>query len=172
MNYFLRISAIIAYLLICSGIMCAGYYFDISPLENKLTDAKQKNEALKSQLSSMGYQQILLEEKLARLPEIESMLKTWQDRFIKSDDLDKLSKEIYRLGKAHQLQFDLFDTQVQQMNQYYHYSPVKLVVVGSYAQLSAFIAEIAKLPWLVTVGDFNLDQQMLRASISLVIYQV
>jgi len=144
--------------LICMIIVIFVYWQDILPLKRAFAVSQQQEKQLIQQLQKLSYQEMSLEEKMAQLPETKMMLSEWQKKFIKHSDVNKLLKEIISISKRDKLQVKLFDAApVSQENRYLK-QPLKIILVGEYAQTTHFIEQIAHLPWTVVVESFALSR--------------
>ncbi len=159
--------------LVCAILFIVGYQFDIFPLESRLLTAQQTHSLLKKQLHAVDAEQFLLEEKMARLPEVKNLLTTWQSHSIRERDLTDLIKIILKMSRAHHLQMNYINAGEKQVQGQSVWIPVNVIAVGEYGPLNQFIAEIAELPWLVMVDDFTvtvMDESHYSAEMQLRVY--
>ncbi len=145
---------------ICFVIAGVVYMHDIAALRYQFNNSKEQEQALLAESKALAYRQILLEEELAQFAEVKVMLKEWQNKFIKYRDLDELVKEIRKAGRMNKLHFALFKQgQGVKVNDYIK-QPFYVAVTGNYLQTAQFIKQIAKLPWIVIVGDFTISRSL------------
>jgi type IV pilus assembly protein PilO len=57
------------------------------------------------------------------------------------------------------LQFELFKPGVETMKDFYAELPIQIRIIGSYHDLGAFAADIAKLPRIVSLTDVFIEVQ-------------
>lgn len=144
--------------LICAIMVIAVYWQDILPLRQALAVSHQQEKQLTAQLQKLYSEENVLEEKMAALPETKAMLNEWQKKFIKQDDMNKLLKEIVAMSKRDKLQITLLTASPPTSRGLSGVwaQPFKIGLVGSYAQTTRFVEQIANLPWTVVVGKFSL----------------
>ncbi len=142
---------------ICAGVMALGFWKVLLPEAREWVFAKKQEQMLQRQLQTLYQKEIALEEEMAQIPRTKSALSEWQKKFIKYDDINKLSNEIMAMGKRDQLQVLSFypDSSVMLENNYFRQS-FKMTLNGNYRQIARFIEQIAALPWTVVVGNFSL----------------
>lgn len=145
---------------ICVVIVSVVYEKDISALRYQYINTKLEEQILQAQSKDLAYRQLTLEEEVAQFAEVKVMLKEWQDKFIKYRDLEELTKEIKKVGRMNKLHFTLFKQGAAVKINDYVKQPFYLAVTGNYGQISQFIKQIAKLPWLVIVGDFTVSRSL------------
>ncbi len=144
--------------LICVALAVFVYVHDIAELRQQYVSGKETQQRLAMQSKALNYRQMLLEEEVAQFNEVKVVLKEWQNKFIKYRDLNKLVKEIRTMGRMNKLNFSLFKPgQGVQENDYIK-QPFYVVVTGNYVQTAQFIKQIAKLPWIVIIGNFTVSR--------------
>lgn len=143
--------------LICAVIVVLAFWKVLLPTGREWLLAKQQEQVLRRQLQTLYQKGISLEEEMAQIPRTRSALSEWQKKFIKYDDMNKLSKEIMAMGKRDQLQVLSFypNSSVMKEKNYFRQS-FRMTLNGSYTQIAHFIEQVATLPWTVVVGNFLL----------------
>jgi type IV pilus assembly protein PilO len=141
-------------IMLCVGFFYMVYAADIEPLQQKLNSTFTANLHLKTEQKYLFYQQVSLEESIARFAQTQQLLRDWRRKLISKHDLPKLLKEITSTGKSDKLKFTAFNAGVTTESSDYVTTVYQLNVTGHYSDLADFIEKIAEMPWLISVGDF------------------
>jgi type IV pilus assembly protein PilO len=133
-----------------------AYFLDQSvTLSQQLSAVRQQTKTLKQQSRALFYQQVLLEEDDLHYLQLKKTVAEWQGKFIKTTDINKLLREIKKIGSASQLQFLTFQTGNFIKLDRYTKIPVKIAAIGTFDDTVNFINQMANLPWLVSIGDLT-----------------
>ncbi len=132
------------------------YWQDILPLKKQLSLYRWQEIQFTRQLQRLYYQEMLLEGKMADMPETKFALNEWQKKFIKQNDINKLIKEIIAISQRDKLQITVLRVGSAARENNYTKQPLNMVLLGDYAKISRFAEQIANLPWTVVIGDFSL----------------
>jgi len=154
-----------------------AYFLDDSvTLSRNLTAVCQQTQNLKQQSRTLFYQQVLLEEDEMQYLQLKKMVAEWQGKLIKSADINKLLREIKKIGSASHLQFTAFQAGDVVIMDHYTKVPVSITAVGIYTDTANFISQMANLPWLVSIGDLAFTEikqnNFLTSQINLDLYSV
>ncbi len=143
---------------VCAVIAIVWYQCDIKTLRQDLVLANLQEYNYQQQMKILLRQEFELEERVAQFSKVQNTLNEWQKKFIKYDDLKKLITTIKSMGRAEKLNFQTFDQAFASKDNNYHKQTFKIVMTGEYAPTATFIKQIAKLPWIVVVGDFTISR--------------
>lgn len=140
-------------------LMGVGVWFEvISPENSQYHLLQSKETALKT---SIRQKQLLS----TALPLYQAQIKTMNLRFhhfLKqlpdSTQIPSLLDSITMAGTSRGLNFELFQPTSIVNKHFYAEIPVKIKVVGTYAQLGQFTSAIAAMPRIVTISDIHITR--------------
>lgn len=136
------------------GAIC--YYAIISSKLPKLDSSKNKEAELRTTFESKYRIAVNLsayEQQLVRMQsDFSSMLKTLPT----SNETPGLLDDITYVGTDAGLSFKLLNWQQENPKEFYTELPIQLEVKGSYHEFGLFTSNIANLPRIVTLHDFDI----------------
>lgn len=88
--------------------------------------------------------------------QIESYVLDLEQQLPNAEEMDALLAEINQAGMRRHLRFELFRPGPTVVREYYAELPIDLKISGSYANLAAFMADLAEIPRIVTMTDIHL----------------
>jgi len=148
-------------------LLLAGWWFVWSEQFNTL-DAREKEEVtLKDQYLLKKRQAVNLDLYTQQLAEIDRSFGALLKQLPNKSEIEALLIEVNQAGLGRGLQFELFRPGTEVAKDFYAELPVTVKINGSYHDIGAFAADIAKLPRIVTLngvsvmpikgGDLTLD---------------
>lgn len=153
-----EVKSLVALFVMVIGLV-GGYYFLVKDKLPILDVAQNKETALKQ--TYQGKYRIAVnleayEEQLARLKsDFSSMLKSLPT----SNETPGLLDDITLVGTSAGLTFRLLNWQREIPKEFYSELPIEMEVYGGYHNFGQFASEIAGLPRIVTVHDFEVTQE-------------
>jgi type IV pilus assembly protein PilO len=137
-----------------------GGYYGLVKSKLPLLEAAQNREAELKQNYQAKYRIAVnltaYEEQLARLQtDFSSMLKSLPT----SNETPGLLDDITLVGTSAGLTFRLLNWQKEVPKEFYTELPIQMEVTGGYHNFGQFASEIAGLPRIVTVHDFEISQE-------------
>jgi type IV pilus assembly protein PilO len=153
-----EVKSLVALFVVIIGLV-GGYYFLVKDKLPTL-EAAQNNE-LKLKQTYQGKYRIAVnlsayEEQLSRLQsDFSSMLKSLPT----SNETPGLLDDITLVGTSAGLTFRLLNWQREIPKEFYSELPIEMEVFGGYHNFGQFASEIAGLPRIVTVHDFEVTQE-------------
>lgn len=145
--------------LICVLIFYFAYGWDITRLQSKLANSKEKESDLKQQLELVIRKQILTSKEISHYFKLEKLLVDWQKQLISYPQLPELLNDILKMGTSNQIYFSQFNPGEETKETIYLKLPIKVIAVGSYHQLANFISQIANMPAIVVINDFTISNE-------------
>ncbi|MDP5030614.1 MAG: type 4a pilus biogenesis protein PilO [Paraglaciecola sp.] len=141
-------------------IALVGGYYGLVKSKLPLLEAAQNREAELKQNYQAKYRIAVnlsaYEEQLARLQnDFSSMLKSLPT----SNETPGLLDDITLVGTSAGLTFRLLNWQKEVPKEFYTELPIQMEVTGGYHNFGQFASEIAGLPRIVTVHDFEISQE-------------
>tara|TARA_R110000868_G_scaffold328874_5_gene589713 strand:+ start:691 stop:1308 length:618 start_codon:yes stop_codon:yes gene_type:complete len=153
-----EVKSLVALFVVVIGLV-GGYYFLVKD-KLPLLEVAQNNE-LKLKQTYQGKYRIAVnlaayEEQLSRLKsDFSSMLKSLPT----SNETPGLLDDITLVGTSAGLTFRLLNWQREIPKEFYSELPIEMEVFGGYHNFGQFASEIAGLPRIVTVHDFEVTQE-------------
>lgn len=121
-----------------------------------LQRARAQETALKREYSEKLLQAVNLDALKQRKAQVEQSVAVLEKQLPSKAEMDALLSDINQSGLGRSLQFDLFKPGAMIQRDYYAELPITLVVTGRYHDIGAFVADIAGLSRIVTLGDISL----------------
>lgn len=138
------------------ALLLAGWWFLWSEQSIVLETAEKEEVALKEQFLSKKRQAINLEIYKQQLEEIDRTFGALLKQLPGKSEVEALLVEVNQAGLGRGLQFELFRPSAEQVKDFYAELPVTVKINGSYHDVGAFAADIAKLPRIVTLNGISL----------------
>ncbi|GGO65700.1 type 4a pilus biogenesis protein PilO [Bowmanella pacifica] len=153
-----EVKALVA-LVLAVLVSVLGYYLLVNDKLPVLASAEQKEAELKQTFEAKYRIAVNLqayEEQLAKIQQdFSSMLKSLPT----SNETPGLLDDITFVGTSAGLNFKLLNWQKEIPKEFYTELPIQMEVSGSYHEFGQFLADVAGLPRIVTVHDFDLNQE-------------
>jgi type IV pilus assembly protein PilO len=149
-----KIGALVIVLLLLLG---AAYWFDWSDQMAQIDAERAKEEQLKATFITKKKQALDLPAYRKQLEDIEKQFGALLKQLPGKSEMDALLTDINQAGLGRGLQFELFKPAGQEtMRDFYAELPITIRITGSYHDLGAFAADVAKLSRIVTLNDITL----------------
>jgi type IV pilus assembly protein PilO len=154
-----EVKSLVAVFVVIIGLL-GGYYFLIKDKLPVLEVAQNKELSLKQTFQGKYRIAVNLqayEEQLTQLQnDFSSMLKSLPT----SNETPGLLDDITLVGTSAGLTFRLLNWQREIPKEFYSELPIEIEVFGGYHNFGQFASEIAGLPRIVTVHDFEVTQEV------------
>lgn len=134
-------------------LVAGGWWFLWSDQLDQLKAKQQEEETLKQQFLDKKKQAVNLDLYRDQLAEIDRSFGALLKQLPSKAEIDALLVEVNQAGLGRGLQFDLFRPSPEQVKDFYAEVPVAVKINGSYHDIGAFAADIAKLPRIVTLNN-------------------
>jgi type IV pilus assembly protein PilO len=149
-----KVGALVIVLVLLLG---AAYWFDWSDQVANLDAERAKEEQLKTTFITKKKQALDLPAYRKQLEDIEKQFGALLKQLPGKSEMDALLTDINQAGLGRGLQFDLFKPAGQEtVRDFYAELPITIRITGSYHDLGAFAADVAKLSRIVTLNDIAL----------------
>ena len=146
----------IVILILCAGLLFAGYWFDTKDQLVTLEDAQKKEVELKRVFE-------FKQKKAANLDALREQLKEMKESFgdllrllPNKTEIEGLLVDISQSGLAAGLEFELFKPGAEQVAEFYAIQPISIRVTGTYHEFGNFVSTVAALPRIVTQHDISI----------------
>jgi len=153
-----EVKTVVAVFVAIIGLV-GGYYALVESKIPTLEAAQKREEELKQNYQAkyrIAVNLTAYEEQLARLQsDFSSMLKSLPT----SNETPGLLDDITLVGTSAGLTFRLLNWQQEVPKEFYTELPIQMEVAGGYHNFGQFASDIAGLPRIVTVHDFEISQE-------------
>lgn len=137
-------------------LLLAGWWFFWSDQITQLETAGQEELSLKDQYIAKKRQAVNLDLYTQQLAEIDRSFGALLKQLPNKSEIEALLIEVNQAGLGRGLQFELFRPGAEQIKDFYAELPVTVKINGSYHDIGAFAADVAKLPRIVTLNSIAL----------------
>lgn len=135
------------------ALLAGGWWFDWKSQIEDLEAKQQQEEKLKSEYLDKKKQAVNLEEYRKQLAEIDKTFGTLLKQLPNKAEMEALLIDINQAGLGRDLQFELFKPGRETARDFYAELPITLKITGSYHDLGAFAADVAKLSRIVSLTN-------------------
>ncbi len=122
-----------------------------------LEEAEAKEVRLKEEFLGKKRQAVNLDLYRQQLEEIDKSFGALLKQLPNKNEVDSLLVEVNQAGLGRGLQFELFKPAAEVVKDFYAELPIDVKINGTYHDLGAFAADVAKLPRIVTLNNINLS---------------
>lgn len=134
-------------------LLIGGWWFIWSDQLLELETKQHEEETLRQQYLDKKRQAVNLDLYTQQLAEIDRSFGALLKQLPNKSEIEALLIEVNQAGLGRGLQFDLFRPGAEQIKDFYAELPVAVKINGSYHDIGAFAADIAKLPRIVTLNS-------------------
>ncbi|TDU28196.1 type IV pilus assembly protein PilO [Panacagrimonas perspica] len=133
-----------------------GTYFKLMPMRDELREAREKETALFSEFERKQKKVVALDAYKAQLQEMERTFGAMLKQLPSRSEVANLLNDISQTRVASSLDEELFQPLTEQPKDFYAEIPNKIIVIGSYHEMGAFVSGVAALPRIVTVDEVEI----------------
>ncbi|MGE5491345.1 MAG: type 4a pilus biogenesis protein PilO [Actinomycetota bacterium] len=134
-------------------LLVAGWWFLWNDQWTELEAKHQEEERLKQEYLDKKKQAINLDLYTQQLAEIDRSFGALLKQLPNKSEIESLLVEVNQAGLGRGLQFELFKPGQEQLRDFYAELPITVKINGTYHDLGAFAADIARLPRIVTLNN-------------------
>lgn len=135
------------------AILVAGWWFVWDGQLTALEERQQQELRLKEEFLDKKKQAINLDLYTQQLSEIDQTFGALLKQLPNKSEMEALLVEVNQAGLGRGLQFELFKPGQEQIKDFYAELPIVVKITGTYHDVGAFAADIAKLPRIVTLNN-------------------
>ena len=150
---------VIAGLVLFALILGLGYFLLVTDLQKDLANASQEEMSLKTNYREKYRQAANLEGYRLQAKEIEANFQIILSQLPLDTEIPGLIEDISKVGSNNGLVFNKIDLLPEKILEYYVEKPIRMEVIGGYHDLGAFVSDVADLPRIVTLHDFEIMAQ-------------
>lgn len=135
------------------ALLAGGWWFDWKSELEELEGKQQQEAKLKNEYLDKKRQAINLEEYRKQLADIDKTFGALLKQLPNKAEMEALLIDINQAGLGRGLQFELFKPGKETTRDFYAELPITLKISGSYHDLGAFSADVAKLSRIVSLTN-------------------
>ena len=148
----------LALMLLVSLLVVLVLWFALLQGYQEALAAEQKREAkLREEFQQKLVKSVNLEVLKKQREQVRQHVNQLEKQLPSKAEMDALLSDINQAGLGRSLQFDLFRPGQVAVREYYAELPIAVRVNGRYHDIGAFVADIAKLPRIVTLSNLNIQ---------------
>lgn len=137
-------------------VSALSYWFIVKPRLPVLEQAQVEEQELKGQFQAKYRIAVNLSAYIDQLKRIEADFSSMLRSLPTSNETPGLLDDITYVGTTSGLTFKLLNWQQEVPKEFYTELPIEIEVSGGYHNFGEFVSEIADLPRIVTVHDFDI----------------
>lgn len=136
-----------------AALLVGGWWFDWKSQLEELEGKRQQEVKLKDEYLDKKRQAVNLEEHRKQLAEIDKTFGSLLKQLPNKAEMEALLIDINQAGLGRGLQFELFKPGRETTRDFYAELPITLKITGTYHDLGAFSADVAKLSRIVSLTN-------------------
>lgn len=148
-----KVTILVALLLL---LLLGGWWFVWADQLAELETKQREEETLRQQYLDKKRQAVNLDLYIQQLAEIDRSFGALLKQLPDKSEVEALLIEVNQAGLGRGLQFELFRPGAEVIKDFYAELPIAVKINGSYHDLGAFAADIAKLPRIVTLNNISI----------------
>ena len=149
------------------ALLVGGWWFLWSDQMTTLEKGQREEVTLKDQFLEKKRQAVNLEPYTQQLAEIDRSFGALLKQLPSKSEIEALLIEVNQAGLGRGLQFELFRPGKEEIKDFYAELPVTVKINGTYHDIGAFAADIAKLPRIVTLNGVSVTPMKDNATLTL-----
>lgn len=140
------------------ALTIAGFWwFDWQDQAATLEQRRTEEMQLRESWVAKKRQAVNLEEHRRQLEEIDRQFGALLKQLPNRAEMDSLLSDINQAGLGRGLQFELFKPGSDVIKEFYAEMPIDVRVSGTYHDLGEFVADVARMPRVVTLNDVAIE---------------
>ena len=146
-------------IVIAAAIIYATYHFKVIEQRAVLKTAETKEVTLKDEFLEKKALAINLEAYKEQKKEAEDLFAELKEQLPSETEIPDLLVDVTQLGLSRGLLFEQFEPKTEVPQNFYNEKPVQIIVSGNYHEMANFMSDIAALPRIVNVNDFDITRR-------------
>jgi type IV pilus assembly protein PilO len=140
-------------LILFAGLLAGGWWLDWKSQIEDLEEMQRQEAKLKQEYLDKKKLAVNLEEHRRQLAEVDKSFGALLKQLPNKAEMESLLIDINQAGLGRGLQFELFKPGREAALEFYAELPITLKISGSYHDLGAFAADVAKLSRIVSLSN-------------------
>lgn len=150
------IPKIVVLVVVLAVVVAGGWWFFWQDVQDQTAQAQAEELKLKDEWIDKKKQAVNLDAYKQQLDEMRVQFGALLKQLPNKSEMENLIIDINQSGRGRGLQFDLWKPGNESMKEFYAELPIQLSITGNYHDLGRFVADVAKLPRIVTLTDVAL----------------
>lgn len=138
------------------GLLAAAWFAGWKGQMDELAAKRQQEASLKEEWLSKKRQAINLDEYRKQLAEIDRSFGDLLKQLPNKAEMDGMIVDISQAALTRGLKQELFKPGGESKKEFYAQLPITLTLTGEYNEIGQFVADIAKLPRIVTLNNIKM----------------
>jgi type IV pilus assembly protein PilO len=151
--YWARIGASVLLAIVLVG---AGEWFLVKPVKEQLESAQRQEQTLRTDFEAKQKKVAALDAYREQLAEMEKSFGAMLKQLPSKAEVANLLNDISQTRIASSLEEELFQPQAEAPKDFYAEIPNKIIVIGDFHEMGAFVSGVAALPRIVTIEDVEI----------------
>lgn len=143
---------------ICVVVGVVFYYAQVSESLDRLFAEQKKEQELKHTFETKQRLAANLKAYREQMKQLEATFSQFLKQLPTEDETAGLLDDINFVGTSSGLDFRVIQWQAPQEKEFYIELPIDIEVVGDYHQLGTFVSDVAALPRIVTLHNFDIKE--------------
>jgi type IV pilus assembly protein PilO len=148
---------IVVCILVTIGVVALAWFAWLQNYDVELKAEIAKEETLKADYNKKLAQAVALDGLKAQRQQVLQFVNQIEKQLPSKAEMDALLGDINKARADRNLQLELFKPGNVSVKDYYAELPIELRVVGKYAQIGGFAADIAQLSRIVTLNNLSIS---------------
>lgn len=146
------------FIVLLVATVAAVWWFDWRNQAETLERARAEETRLRSEWVAKKQQAVNLEAYRRQLEETDRQFSALLRQLPNKAEMDQLLADINQAGLGRGLLFELFKPGNEIVREFHAELPIDIRIVGSYHDLGEFVADVARMPRIVTLGDIGIER--------------
>ncbi|MFZ6688592.1 type 4a pilus biogenesis protein PilO [Undibacterium sp. SXout11W] len=159
-----RLAAAFAVLVV---VILLSWFFYWDGQNEEINQKQQEEVKLKQEYKEKLQQAINLDALKDQRVLVQQYVAAMEKQLPSKAEMDALLSDINQAGAGRGLQFDSFKPGVVSVKDYYAELPIDIKLTGNYHDLGEFVADIAKLPRIVTLNNLSISSNAKDSNLTL-----
>jgi type IV pilus assembly protein PilO len=136
----------------------ACWWFDWKSQVELLSQREAQEVQLRKDWRQKKQQAVNLPALRRQLDETDRQFSALLRQLPNKAEMDQLLADINQAGLGRGLLFELFKPGVETVREFHAELPIDIRIVGTYHDLGEFVADVARMPRIVTLGEINVER--------------
>lgn len=147
--------AVLAVVLVLT--VAGAWWFDWNDQLDQLTASENAEQTLREEWKTKKRMAVNLDAHRQQLAEIDRQFGALLRQLPNRAEMDSLLADINQAGLGRGLQFELFKPGADVIKEFYAEMPIDVKVSGVYHDLGEFVADVARMPRIVTLNNVGVE---------------
>ncbi len=158
---------VIVWVIVFVAVLVLGYVYHISGLQDELTVEQQNEVTLRQEFGDKAYKAANLDAYRKQMQEMEESFGALVSQLPSDTEVPGLLEDITIKGLESGLEIETINLGAEKSEEFYIELPIEILVRGGYHDLGGFVSGIAGLPRIVTLHNFEIDQEEEGSSLTM-----